>query len=147
MLAMAVSMTSNLRVPDTFKTSYNNFNDYPKNLVLQSSYPATLKAYQSRLRNSAPALFVACERDVHVPYREFVDNGTNPPYIRIPLTYESPLHTNPFSILTGIGWEKGNLLSEAKLKDRLGDCSVLDPQTQQWVGAKITKKDPKCRFV
>jgi hypothetical protein len=129
-------MASNLRVPDAFKTSYEDFNDYPKNLVLQSSYPATLRAYQARLRDSTPALFVAREKDVHVPYREFVGNGTNISYKQYPL-----------SVLTNTGWEKGNLLSETKLKDRLGDCSVFDPQTKTWVGAKITKKDPKCRFM
>lgn len=112
-------MASALQIPHTFKTSYEEFESYPRNLIQQISYPAALIAYATRLEDASPTLFVHNEQDILVPFREF----------------------------SGHSWERRNISGDVKLKDKLGDQSTVDPITSTRVGELATKRDPTCRFI
>lgn len=97
---MATSIQPQLRLPDTFKYSYQKLDNYPRNLIHQTSYPAALKSYFERLEAASPTLFEQDEQDVQVHFRELV----------------------------GQTWGKLKVHSDEELKSKLGDLSSIDPE-------------------
>lgn len=52
-----------------------------------------------------------------------------------------------FLILTRTGFERRNILNDDKLRNWLGDQSIIDPQTLACTDVVLTRKDPRCRFM
>jgi hypothetical protein len=48
---------ASLQLPESFRTSYINFQSYPTNLVFKVLSSAALKAYKKRLEQFAPNVF------------------------------------------------------------------------------------------
>ena len=105
---------------DKYRISYQDFESYPRNLTYQTSYPAAVLAYRTRLDTGSTRLFTTID-DEDVPFRDF--NST----------------TNAF--------ERQNVRSDAALQQRLIDHSTIDPLTATVMGNLASKPDPKCRFV
>ena len=63
-------MADALPVPSEFERSYKNFEEYPQNLVHQTSYPAAIEACAARLDNAAPLLFTNNDENIDVPFRD-----------------------------------------------------------------------------
>jgi hypothetical protein len=57
------------------------------------------------------------------------------------------LLTSEMTDINSLAWEKVNILTENKLKERLGDNSRWDLTRQTTVGAVATRRDPICRFL
>ncbi|OCK89415.1 uncharacterized protein K441DRAFT_644795 [Cenococcum geophilum 1.58] len=109
-----------LQLPADFQFSYENSVSYPQNLVYRASYLGALQAYTSRLDTAVPKLLVEKDTDADVPFRDFRPTGQGAPF------------------------KKQNILSDAALKEWLGDQSTTDPNSP---GSVATKVDPKCRFI
>jgi len=73
-------MASALQIPDSFARSYKDFEQYPRNILQHNSYPATLKAYAARLKDSTSTLFLASDHGVHVPVRIYANSSWSPRY-------------------------------------------------------------------
>lgn len=114
-------MAAPLQLPRDFEKSYEDFLSYPCNLVCKTSYLGTLKTYKARLQDASTTLFNKPNGKMHVPFRDW--NATSQMF------------------------DKQNILSDVKLKEWLGDQSVVDPLTSSRVGPLATRRDPKCRFI
>ena len=112
-------MPVGMQLPDAFRNSYINFKTYPKNLVYQTSYPATLVGYHTRLENVSQRLLVGQDIEQNVVFRDF----------------------------TGQAFERQNVCGDALLKKWIGDISIAKVTTPNVAGSLATKKDPKCRFM
>ena len=126
-------MAAALQVPDSFTSAYKDFDSYPRNLLRQTSYAATLRAYATRLKDLSSILFVTDDKHAHVPVRDFAGLGS---------TSQDPRQTT----LIVIGWDKINILGESKLRERLRDQSTWDQTQQALLGPVATTRDPICRF-
>jgi hypothetical protein len=125
-----------LQLPTDFQSSYENSESYPQNLVYRASYLGALQAYTSRLDTAVPKLLVEKDTDANVPFRDFRPTGQGARKF-------SPLVTSTH-LLTYKAFKKQNILSDAALKEWLGDQSTTDPNSS---GSVATKVDPKCRFM
>ncbi|OXV12074.1 hypothetical protein Egran_00165 [Elaphomyces granulatus] len=100
-----------------FNRSCLKFEDYPRNLIYRPSSDTTLKSFADRLRDASPELL--CEEDkALVPYCD----------LRSDLTC----------------FDKGQILDDAKLQQRLG---LQTGAALSMTGTFFSKPDPRCRFV
>ena len=120
-----------------FTTSYQKFEFYPEQLVYNGSYLSALQTSRVRLEEAAPDLLTQDDGNIHVPFRDLDPNESS--YSMSPSLYTDDLTTS--------APKKQNTLSDAALKEWLGDQSTIDAQTSNVVGELATKKDPKCRFM
>ena len=125
-----------LQLPADFQSSYENSVSYPQNLVYRASYPGALQAYTSRLNTAVPKLLIEKDTDADVPFRDFRPTGQGARKSSPPVTSTH--------LLTYKAFKKQNILSDAALKEWLGDQSTTDPNSS---GSVATKVDPKCRFM
>lgn len=58
-------------LPDPFKLSYGDFESYPHNLIYRTTCTAELKAYEARLDEASPTLFIGEDEAADVPFRDF----------------------------------------------------------------------------
>lgn len=56
---------------DPFKLSYGDFESYPHNLIYRAACTAVLKAYEARLDEASPSLFIEEDEQADVPFRDF----------------------------------------------------------------------------
>ena len=63
-----------LLVDDIFQQSYEDFKEYPKNLIYGTTYQRALEAYKLRLEDAAPILCLA-DDDTDVGFRDFESDG------------------------------------------------------------------------
>lgn len=66
---------STCELPESFRKSYEEFESYPRNLVYNPSFPATIKAYTLNLDCSAGSVFLHNEGEAHVPFRDLKPEG------------------------------------------------------------------------
>jgi len=109
-----------VRLPEAFKRSYADPSSFPLNLVHKASYFGAQQAYVDRLNDASLRIFTQ-KNDAEVPFRDLLPSGQ--------------------------GFIKRYIIDDVKLKDWLGDGSVIDPNTATLSGELATKADPRCRFI
>lgn len=131
---MAASLIS---VP--FQLSYEEFEDYPHNLIYRPSCTAISKAYKARLDELDVAslkLFIEDDEVADVPFRDFIGPGK---LSRCP--------PKTYVLTSRVAFERRNIFNDSKLKDWIGDKSSTDPLETTDPAELATKPDPKCRFM
>lgn len=123
-------------LPDPFKLSYKDFESYPHNLIYRTTCTAELKAYEARLDEASPTLFIEEDEAADVPFRDFGERG------KFSHSPSSGLALTPCA-----AFERRNIFNDSKLKDWIGDRSSIDPLVATLTGPLATKPDPKCRFM
>lgn len=112
--------------------SYQDAEVYPRNLIDDAYYAASLENYKSRLDAAAAKLCISDDEKAGVPFRELDSNSDGTARISI-----------LGSVVTDCSvFTKANILNQAALSAFFGDESQLNPP-----GRLVTKKDPKCRFM
>jgi hypothetical protein len=125
-----------LQLSDDFIKSYTEFNSFPLNLVHKATYFGAQQAYVDRLNDTSSRLFTQRD-DVEVPFRDLLPSGQS----KVAQFCGRP------KFLLSAGFVKRYIIDDNKLKDWLGDNSVVGPNTQTTSGELATKADPKCRFM
>lgn len=115
---------SGIPLPDDFTASLLSYPRYPLDVVDSGSYGPALVALRQRFNRKKSKLFVQTPDNIIVPVREVVNiNGQ-------------------FQIT------KRNLLTEAKVKEWIGDTYEPEPSNPaKFRGALATRPDPTCRFM
>lgn len=130
-------------LPDPFKLSYRDFESYPRNLIYRTTCMAEIKAYEARLDEASPTLFIreneaadGEDKAADVRFRDFGERGK---YSHSPFSGSALTPCAAFA--------KHKIFNDPKLKDWIGDQSSIDPLVATLTGPLATKPDPKCRFM
>jgi len=122
-----------------YLTSYDDFERYPLNLLVQNCSEATLRTYATKLSARSDTWFGPEDR-VFIPICEL--NATKNSEFRAKGRQRNGL--------TMIGWIKFNVLNETRLQEWLGDVHTTTtgaPTSTTACQWKFSKSDPRCRFV
>lgn len=112
---------ASVSLPDSFASSYHDYSNFPKSLVLKEVYGFhLLKSLYKRLVTRAPELLVSND-ETFIPVKDVLKTGEA---------------------------KKKNLRSDADIKEWLGDDSTVDPlDPTKRIGPLATKEDTSCRFM
>lgn len=66
-------------IPDSFKSSYEAFETYPRKLICQTTYRDAADGYVSRMDTAEQELFVSDECDIEIPFLELLPSGRGRP--------------------------------------------------------------------